>query len=561
MQAYFFRSSQLCAFKFRFIFSIFIIFIGIMPTHAKRIALVIGNDNYSSVSKLQKAGNDATSIGLELKAAGFSVQLHKDLNYRGMIRAVEVFANSIAGGDEVLVFFAGHGIQIKSGNYLLPIDIEAGSETEVEKTAYDLNTLSEKIREAKPAFTMIILDACRDNPLKTKGRSIGNARGLDAFEAPKGQIIIYSASKGQQALDRLNETDSNPNGVFTREFIARMKKPGVKSDDFMREGQEAVETLASSVSHEQRPAIYNEARGSFYFFVPTASQMSGGAGLSTADVQKDEKYWNEVKAIANRDAYEAYLQRYPNGMYANLAKANLTKLSDGKVFFGTSAKPRPLTATIALQELYEKATEKNDASAQVTLGRSYQFGWSGLDKDDFEASRLFRLSADQGNPSGQAHLAHFYREGRGGLTQNFSEALRLTLLSAKNGDSMAQEHLGWLFSAGLAGAAKDDIQSLHWTRLSAAQGEWNSENRLGVFYRDGRGGLEKSDVEAAKWFKVAADKGHADARLNLASFYEHGRGNLTKDKDEAIRLYQFVARGVSNSDAGKRALQRLGATW
>ena len=103
-----------------------------LPVHAKRLALVLGNDQYIAVSKLQKAGNDASAMARELRAAGFTVQLHRDLNYRGMVKAIEVFAANITGGDEVVVFFAGHGVQIKSGSYLLPTDIEATSESEVE---------------------------------------------------------------------------------------------------------------------------------------------------------------------------------------------------------------------------------------------------------------------------------------------------------------------------------------------------------------------------------------------------------------------------------------------
>jgi hypothetical protein len=149
---------------------------------------------------------------------------------------------------------------------LLPTDIEVNSESEVEKTAYDLLTLTEKLAEAKPAFSLVIVDACRDNPLKSKGRSIGNARGLSAIEAPRGQMIVYSASRGQQALDRLLEKDPNPNSVFTRELITRMKVPGLKIEDLMRDVQNSVEELAKSVRHEQRPAIYNESRGNFYFY-------------------------------------------------------------------------------------------------------------------------------------------------------------------------------------------------------------------------------------------------------------------------------------------------------
>jgi len=237
-----------------------------LHVQAKRVALVIGNDNYLAVSKLQKAGNDANAMARELRSAGFAVQLHQNLNYRATVRAVESFTQGIQGGDEVVVFYAGHGVQIKNGSYLLPTDIEVNSESEVEKTAYDLLTLTEKLAEAKPAFSLVIVDACRDNPLKSKGRSIGNARGLSAIEAPKGQMIVYSASRGQQALDRLLEKDPNPNSVFTRELITRMKVPGVKIEDLMRDVQNSVEELAKSVKHEQRPAIYNESRGNFYFY-------------------------------------------------------------------------------------------------------------------------------------------------------------------------------------------------------------------------------------------------------------------------------------------------------
>ena len=237
-----------------------------LHVQAKRVALVIGNDNYMAVSKLQKAGNDANAMARELKNAGFAVQLHQNLNYRATVRAVESFTQGIQGGDEVVFFYAGHGVQIKNGSYLLPTDIEVKSESEVEKTAYDLLTLTEKLAEAKPAFSLVIIDACRDNPLKSKGRSIGNARGLSAIEAPKGQMIVYSASRGQQALDRLLEKDPNPNSVFTRELLARMKNPGMKIEDLMRDVQNSVEELAKSVRHEQRPAIYNESRGNFYFY-------------------------------------------------------------------------------------------------------------------------------------------------------------------------------------------------------------------------------------------------------------------------------------------------------
>jgi glutamate/aspartate transport system substrate-binding protein len=309
---------------------------------AKRLALVIGNDAYQKVSKLEKAGNDASAMARELKSAGFDVSLYRDLNYQGMVRAVEAFSNRINGGDQVAVFFAGHGVQIKTGSYLLPIDIEAGSESQVEKTAYGLADLTDKLSEAKASFALVMVDACRDNPLKSKGRSVGATRGLSAIEPPKGQMVVYSASKGQQALDRLSDNDSNPNGVFTRSFIARMKKPGVRIEDMMREVQDAVEELAQSVNHEQRPAIYNESRGNFYFFGPTTVQVLPAAPAAatkpppvavlpapTFVADPESQFWNEVKAKGAREYYDAYLKQYPRGKYGALAKLELKKLGEG----------------------------------------------------------------------------------------------------------------------------------------------------------------------------------------------------------------------------------------
>lgn len=292
----------------------------------KRIALVIGNDAYQKVSKLEKAGNDAAAMARELKAAGFDVILHRDLNYLAMVKAVETLTDRITGGDQVVVFFAGHGVQIKTGSYLLPVDIEASSEGQVEKTAYALADLTDKLSEAKASFALVLVDACRDNPLKSKGRSVGGSRGLSAVEPPKGQMVVYSASKGQQALDRLTDGDANPNGVFTREFIKRMKQPGVRIEDLMREVQDSVETLAQSISHDQRPAVYNEARGSFYFFGPTTVQVQGQ--LPSAAVDPETQFWREVKSSGTREYFDAYLEQYPKGKFLVFAKLELKKLDE-----------------------------------------------------------------------------------------------------------------------------------------------------------------------------------------------------------------------------------------
>ena len=514
--------------------------------HAKRVALVMGNDNYISVSKLQKAGNDADAMARELRAAGFVVQLQKNLNYRSMIKAVDSFVESITGGDEVVVFFAGHGVQIRSGSYLLPTDIEADNESQVEKTAYGLNDLTEKLSEAKAAFSLVVVDACRDNPLRTKGRSIGATRGLSPVEPAKGQMVIYSASKGQQALDRLNERDANPNGIFTREFISRMRKPGVKIEEMVREVQDAVENLAKSVRHEQRPALYNEARGNFYFYGPTIVQAAPKpyAVPVISDEQKEKEFWDDTKSAGNKEAFEAYLESYPTGRYASLAKANISRLSP------VPASPTKPTVAFPTNpetlQLYKLANEQNDANAQVRLGVMYANGTGGLVKDDAEAVRLYKLAAEKNYSMGQFYLALMYEHGRGGLPKDDTEAVRLLKLAVAQNDALAQSALGFMMMNARGGLARNAVEAVRLFNLSASQGSERGLNNLGGAYLAGIGGLARNEVEAVRLFKLAAAMGYALAQRNLGLMYENGIGGLAKDDYEAVRLYKLAS--VQNND-------------
>ena len=301
------------------------------PVHAKRLALVIGNDNYQLVPKLEKAGNDADAVARELEAAGFAVAKFRDLDYRGTVKAFEAFYDRITGGDDVVVFYAGHGVQTRTGNYLLPTDIDGETESQIEKTSYPVNSVLEELDKAKPQFSLIVVDACRDNPLRSRGRTIGAARGLTPPDIAKGQVVIFSASRGQQALDSLSERDANPNGVFTRELVARMRRPGLGIDALALEVRTAVEQLAASVGHAQRPYVSNDAIGNFYFYAAPAGAAAAAAASPGAsagdDAQREDEFWKDTKGAGNREGFEAYLDLYPKGRYANLARANIMRLT------------------------------------------------------------------------------------------------------------------------------------------------------------------------------------------------------------------------------------------
>ncbi len=233
-------------------------------TYANRKALVIGNDLYTHVSKLNNAGADAEAMAKSLEAVGYKVFKHLNLNEKKFKQAVRDFRQNLTGGDEVLFFYAGHGVQLGNANYLLPIDVQGDQEDQVKDDAILLQKVLDDLEEKKTKFALAVIDACRDNPFKSKGRAIGG-RGLAPTSAATGQMIMFSAGSGQQALDRLGDNDKEKNGLFTRIFVKEMTKPGLSVDRVLRNVRNEVVRLARSVGHEQTPALYDQAIGEFYF--------------------------------------------------------------------------------------------------------------------------------------------------------------------------------------------------------------------------------------------------------------------------------------------------------
>lgn len=240
---------------------------------AARLALVMGNDSYRNVAPLRNARADARAMAKSLEESGFAVMLELDRTRSQMNAALKRFRQSVSGGDEVVVFYAGHGVQVGGSNYLLPVDMEDSTATEVSDDAVGLQRILEDLSERRPRFTLVIVDACRDDPFRAKGRNVG-ARGLVPTATATGQMVVYAAGAGQKALDRLGEADSSPNGVFTRVWLREMVKPGQSVEEVVKAVRREVARLARSVNHEQVPAMYDQSEGEFYFRKAEAGSLA-----------------------------------------------------------------------------------------------------------------------------------------------------------------------------------------------------------------------------------------------------------------------------------------------
>ncbi len=339
---------------------------------ARRLALVIGNDAYKNVAPLQNAKHDAKAVADALEGLGFSVTLREDLALSAMKATLREFKARVAGGDEVIFYFSGHGVQFEGTNYLIPTDIVAESEAQVVDDAIPLQRILDDLHEQKARFSLAIVDACRDNPFRGQGRAIGG-RGLAPVTAASGQMVLYSAGAGQEALDRLGPNDKNPNGVFTRVLIKHMTQPGVPADRMLKDVAYEVVDLAASVHHEQTPALYDQTLGQFFFRPGAAGDGSSAVSAVSAPVtsapavhvptsaELDESFWARIRDSSDPQDFTDYTQQFPKGAHAAEASLMARRLAK-------AASPAAAKAVPAAQESSAPASSVPMGAPVATTG-------------------------------------------------------------------------------------------------------------------------------------------------------------------------------------------------
>jgi uncharacterized caspase-like protein len=312
----------------------------VTPVQAKRIALVIGNDSYQHADPLGNARADARAVADALRATNFKVTLKQDVGLQAMKEALRTFKNEVAGGDEVIFYYAGHGVQLEGNNYMVPVDTAGDSADQLKDDSVSLQRVLDDMQDQKARFTLAIIDACRDNPFKGNGRAL-RTRGLAPVTAADGQAVLYSAGAGQEALDNLGPRDKDPNGVFTRVLIKEMKTPGLSFDQVIHEVRDQVVQLARSVDHVQTPGYYSQFTGDFYFTAPVAAQTpSPGKAASTpqaasapaAPAASHGPTEDEIAAFKAAESansvtgWQIFKRNYPNSAYGTTADIRLASL-------------------------------------------------------------------------------------------------------------------------------------------------------------------------------------------------------------------------------------------
>ncbi|HLX18287.1 MAG TPA: tetratricopeptide repeat protein [Bradyrhizobium sp.] len=242
--------------------------------NGRRVALVVGNDRYPNLSadrQLANAINDARAVKATLEALHFEVLYGENLDRRTLVDRLSDLTARLGKDDIAFFYFAGHGVSFSGANYLLPSDIPTphttgrAEEARLADQAIAETQVIERMTGSGARVAIVVLDACRDNPLQgADTRSVGSSRGLSLGQPAQGVFSIYSAGFGQEALDRLGPDDRNPNSVFTRVFIEKLKTPGLDLRGVATETRRTVVELAQKVGQNQFPAYYDQISGDVY---------------------------------------------------------------------------------------------------------------------------------------------------------------------------------------------------------------------------------------------------------------------------------------------------------
>lgn len=384
------------------------------PAHAeKRVALVIGNSAYQHTAELFNPKNDAADMAEALRRLGFEVLDGRDLDKRGMERLIRQFGLKLAGSDLALFFYAGHGVQVAGQNYLLPVDARLASEGDADFETIGLGlVLKQMEREAKTSI--VLLDACRDNPLArnlarrmgTRSAQIGT--GLAKVEAGVGTLIGYSTQPGNVALD-----GAGRNSPYAEALLRHIESPDRDVSGVLIAVRNDVLTATSG---KQVPWEHTSLTGQVYL-KRDASGASPGASAPAArtpnyDRELEISFWNSVKDSKSPAIIETYLQRYPNGTFAGLARAMIQDLRR------VAALP-PAGAAVPVPPLQEGSPPEVARALQSELQRvgCYQGAidgdWGGQSKaalEQFASRTKANLAAD--TPSQAALDAVRERQGR-----------------------------------------------------------------------------------------------------------------------------------------------------
>ena len=292
----------------------------------RRVALVVGVGAYESVPRLPNAVNDSNAMADLFRKAGFEVVAARtDVSNLEFKRAIREFEDSVTDSDIAVVYYAGHGIEIRESNYLIPADAKLLNERDAEDEAISLDRILNSLEGAK-RLRLVILDACRDNPfvnkMKRRVASRGIGGGLGKVEPQQTDTLVAYAAKAESVA---NDGDG-AHSPFTTALLANLTVPGL---DIRLAFGRVRDDVLKATNDKQRPFVYGSLGGGMVSLVPARTEVASLTPMANTRSENElaKSDYEIVERVGSKAAWEVYLNTHKTGLYAELAKVQLSKFA------------------------------------------------------------------------------------------------------------------------------------------------------------------------------------------------------------------------------------------
>lgn len=283
----------------------------------RRVALVVGNSAYKT-SPLKNPANDAKAMAAALRRLNFEVIERQNLTREGFALAAREFGDRLRGATVGLFYFAGHGLQVRGRNFLVPVDADIAREDEIPYRSLDVNEVLDKMDGARTPINLVLLDACRNNPFARSFKL--NQVGLAQMDAPAGTLIAFATSPGSVALD-----GEGSNGLYTSALLKHITTESLPIEQMLKRVRVDV---ARSSNNGQVPWESSSLNRDFAFASTSSAApglqagqtVPGLVGGGTTELALDLAFWDAIKSSSNAADYRAYLEQHPQGRFASLAR-------------------------------------------------------------------------------------------------------------------------------------------------------------------------------------------------------------------------------------------------
>jgi len=501
----------------------------------KKFALLVGVKDYehSKLAGLNYPEADATVMAQLLKSHGYNVVLLCDSAGKAsadskptrtnILKQLDRMLDQCKKEDTVLVGLAGHGVQfeVDRSSYFCPVDAHPLKP----ETLVSLKLLYQKLDDSGAGVKLLLVDACRDDPLGGRGRGID---GDTAPKPPKGVAALFSCSGGERAF----EHDKLRHGVFFHYVIEGLKGKAENADK-----EVTWDSLRAYVKKQVSREVPLLMGGGAKQHPNEVGNLSGEppvlVGGQVAAAAKPDGEWEEfIKVSMTIGHTRLFLEKHAQGRLDEWRRKAEAGDSNCQVFLAKCYQSgiRQTKDFAEATKWYRKSADQGNTYAMSQLGWMH-FDGRGVSRDYEEALKWFRKSAELRCPEGVIGLGYLFHKGKG-VARDYDEAMKYYKQAVELGHAEGLAYLGDLYLYG-EGVAKDYSEASKWYRKGVEVGNASSMWLIGDMYRQGLG-FGKDSTIAMQWYMKAANLGDADAMGRIAHMYVDGNG-VSKDYEEALR--------------------------